>query len=539
MLSSTQYLVAPLMPATATTETPELRRSGFSLWTKLFLSAAIVVVLASAGITYLLVNWPFARQRLIDALQESSVRTVTIGRFRRTYFPPGCVAEDIRFLHRRDKNKPPLITIQAIVVEGSYLGLIRSPARLTKVLVRGMHVTVPPTQPGETNPVMPLTDVNSKRPIVIGTVIADGTVLDFISSRQGTERFQLVLEKLALEGVGNNKPISYRASIQNSDPPGLIQSTGRVGPWVSDDPGQTSVIGSFSYEHANLGVFSGLSGILSSGGQFSGKLTQIKILGNYEVANFHVAHSAHTQRLMAAYQATVNANNGDTLLDQIQSHFNRTVLVLKGAVSGASGSKGKVVTLDVVTKQGRIEDLLDMFLSAPRPALTGSIDARAKVIVPPGQMELLQKIDVVGDFGVTEGKFTNHNTQSVLNKLSSSAEQNAGNADKENPETALSNLKGHITAKNGLATLTDVSFGMPGAQAQIHGTFNLLTEEVNLHGVLITDGKLWVATSGFKSLLMHALTPFLKHSSHMTSVPFKITGKYPDPTIGLDLFAKN
>jgi AsmA-like C-terminal region len=503
-----------------------------------FVPAVILAVLASAGIIYLLVNWPFAKQRLIDALQESSVRTVTIGRFRRTYFPPGCVAEDIRFLHRRDRNKPPLITVQTIVVEGSYLGLITFPKRLTKVLVQGMHVTVPPTQPGETNPVMPLTDVKSERPIVIGTVIADGTVLDFISSRQGNERFQLVVEKLALEGVGNNKPILYKASIQNSEPPGLIQSTGRVGPWVSDDPGQTPVIGSFSFEHANVGVFSGLSGILSSGGQFSGRLAQIKVSGNCEVPNLHVAHSAHAERLMAAYQATVNANNGDTLLDQIQSTFNRTVLVSKGAVSGAAGSKGKVVTLDVTTKQGRIEDLLDMFLSAPTAALTGSINARARVIVPPGPMEFLQKIDVEGDFGLSDGKFTNHDTQNVLNKLSSSAEQNERKAEKENPETALYNLKGHITAKNGLATLTGISFSMPGADAQMHGTFNLLTEEVNLHGVLVTDGKLWAATNGFKSLLMHALTPFLKHSSHATSVPFKITGKYPAPSVALDLFAK-
>lgn len=523
------------MPATATTEKPELRRSRFPTWTMFLLAAAILVVLASAGIIYLLANWPFAKQRLIDALQESSVRSVTIGRFRRTYFPPGCVAEDIRFLHRRDKSKPPLIAIQTIVVEGSYLGLIRSPARLTKVLVRGMHVTVPPTQPGQTNPVMPLTDVNSAHPVVIGTVIADGTVLEFISSREGREPFQLVIEKLALEGVGNNQPISYRASIQNSDPPGLIQSTGRVGPWVSDDPGQTPVSGSFSFEHANLGVFSGVSGILSSGGQFSGRLNQIKVSGKCDVPNLHVAHSAHTERLGAAYQATVDANNGDTLLDQIQSSFNRTVLVSKGAVSGAGGNKGKTVTLDVITKQGRIEDLLDMVLSAPAAAVTGSIDARAKVIVPPGPMEFLEKINVEGDFGLTGGKFTNQTKQNALNKLSSSAEQNESKAEKENPETALSNVKGHITAKNGLATLTNISFSMPGAEAQIHGTFNLLTEEVNLHGVLVTDGKVWEATHGIKSLLMHALTPFLKHRSHTTSVPFKITGKYPNPSIGLDL----
>src|SRR5450755_1787679 len=201
------------MPLSAISTNPVLPKPAVPPATLVLSAVAAVVVLGFAGCAYLLANWPFAEQRLIDALQESSVRTVTIGSFHRTYFPPGCVAQDIRFLHRQDKSKPPLITVRKIVIEGSYLGMIDSPKRLAKVLVQGMHVTVPPDRPDGTNPVMPLTDVNSKRPIVIGTVIADGTVLDFVSSREGREPLQLVLEKLALDGVGNNQPISYRATI--------------------------------------------------------------------------------------------------------------------------------------------------------------------------------------------------------------------------------------------------------------------------------------------------------------------------------------
>jgi hypothetical protein len=36
----------------------------------------------------LALNWPFQKQDLIDILQERSGRSVTIGRFERTYFPP-------------------------------------------------------------------------------------------------------------------------------------------------------------------------------------------------------------------------------------------------------------------------------------------------------------------------------------------------------------------------------------------------------------------------------------------------------------------
>jgi AsmA-like C-terminal region len=523
------------MPLSAISTNPVLPKPAVPPATLVLSAVAAVVVLGFAGCAYLLANWPFAEQRLIDALQESSVRTVTIGSFHRTYFPPGCVAQDIRFLHRQDKSKPPLITVRKIVIEGSYLGMIDSPKRLAKVLVQGMHVTVPPDRPDGTNPVMPLTDVNSKRPIVIGTVIADGTVLDFVSSREGREPLQLVLEKLALDGVGNNQPISYRATIQNSEPPGLIESTGRFGPWISDHPGQTAVSGSFTFTHADLGVFKGLSGMLSSAGQFSGSLAHIKISGRCELPNLHVARSAHTENVTSEFQATVNATDGDTVLEQVQSRINRTALVSKGTVSGETGKKGKVVILNVSSADGRIEDFLDTVLSARIPALTGSINLRAKVIIPPEKVEFLRKIELEGDFGVVNGKFASEGTQNALNKLSGSSRPAQTASDME---TALSNLKGHIAAKNGLATLTAVSFSIPGADAQIHGTFNLLTDQVDLHGVLRTDGKVWAVTHGFKSLMMHAIAPFLKHKSGTTSVPFKITGKYPDPSISLDLFAK-
>src|SRR5260370_42446819 len=93
------------------------RRSG-----RRWLTGALIglALLAIVGISLLAFNWPFTKQAVIDALQESSVRSVTIDRFYRTYWPPGCVAEGISFLHRKHKNKPPLITIQRLTIQGGY-----------------------------------------------------------------------------------------------------------------------------------------------------------------------------------------------------------------------------------------------------------------------------------------------------------------------------------------------------------------------------------------------------------------------------------
>lgn len=504
----------------------------------LLLTGLALLLSLGMGGALLVANWPFTRQSVIDALQESSARTVTIDRFYQTYFPPGCVAEGIAFLHRKHKDTPHLITVQKLTIEGSYSGLIGSPKRLPRVRVLGMHITVPPRNPDGTSPGMPLTDVKSSRPIVIGTVFADAVVLDVMSAQPGKVAYNLVIDKLALDGVGNNKPISYRAKISNTEPPGEIQSTGRFGPWNAEDPGRTPITGSYTFEHADLGVFKDISGILSSSGEFSGTLDRLEISGRANVPNFHVTHSGHTTPVTTQFHASVHATDGDTLLENVHSHFNRTILVSNGSVAGRQGEKGKTVSLVVSTTNGRIEDLLHLVIAAKRLPMTGSVSLRAKVVVPPDRRAFLEKVKVEADFGLLSGKFTSGETQGPLNKLSRSAHGKQTQEEKEDPETALSNLKGHVSAQHGIATLTNVFFSIPGAQAQVGGTYNLVTQEVNLHGVLRTDGKVYVMTQGFKSFLLRAMTPFLKHEARATIVPFKVTGTYPNTTIGLKLFSK-
>jgi hypothetical protein len=64
-----------------------------------------------------------------------------------------------------------------------------------------------------------------------------------------------------------------------------------------------------------------------------------------------------------------------------------------------------------------------------------------------------------------------------------------------------------------------------------------VSKAVNLQGVLRTNGKLSDTTSGFKSLVIKALSPFLKRRS-ITVVPFTITGTAGNPSFALDLDGK-
>jgi hypothetical protein len=77
----------------------------------------------------------------------------------------------------------------------------------------------------------------------------------------------------------------------------------------------------------------------------------------------------------------------------------------------------------------------------------------------------------------------------------------------------------------------------PETRARMDGTYNLLTEDVNLTGTLQTDGKLSDTQKGFKSFAIQVITPFLKKHK-ATVVPFEIKGKYGEVSTRLDLDGK-
>jgi len=96
-------------------------------------------------------------------------------------------------------------------------------------------------------------------------------------------------------------------------------------------------------------------------------------------------------------------------------------------------------------------------------------------------------------------------------------------------------LRGHVLLRHGIATLSNLSFGVPGALAQMRGTYNLITEKIDLHGTLKTQAEVSKTTHGIKSLMLKVLDPFFKNKPDGYLAPVKITGTYDHPMFGLDL----
>jgi len=499
--------------------------------------ASLLLVVAIAA-TLLVLNWPFTEPAVARALQDRFARNVKIGAFHRTYFPPGFIAQDVQFLHRKRQDLPPLITVQTLTVRASYSGLLRIHQQLNTVQIAGLHVIIPPKSSGGTKQVFPLTTSVSGKNLAIGEIATDNAVLEFLPRQRGADRFVLKIDHLVLDHVGQNDPLTFHARFNNTEPPGEIRSDGQFGPWNDNDPAATTVSGAYTYQHVNLAAFEGIAGTLSSVGNFSGTIGHIDGEGNIDIPDFKVTGSSHVVHLSSTYQAVIDGTNGDTHLTNVESHFGRTTVFSQGDVKGQPGAHGKTVTLAMHVTQGRVEDLLRLFTGSAQPAENGAVRLQMKVNLPPGPLTFLRRLRLDGDFGIGAAHFTDPKIQLPVNRLAESAHGKKKDQEEADPATVLSNLKGHVSAKAGIAQLSNVSFTEPGTLAEVAGTYDLINKNVNLKGVLHTKGKLADTTSGFKSVVLKALGPFIKKRS-ITVVPFTVTGTSSDPSFALDLLGKD
>ena len=476
-------------------------------------------------------SFPFTREKVLAALEQSSARDVTIQGFSNSYFPPGCVVKGISFAHRRRKDLPPLITVEELTIKATYTGMIGFHKEVSAVHVKGMHVLIPPPHPDGKRPqVFPLTAVEKGNGVLIKSIDVDGVLLEFLSTKPNTDSYKIDIQKLNLHNVAKDSPISFDAALWDSKPSGHITSTGRFGPWNADDPGSTPVQGSFRYENVKLNSLPGLNGTLGSQGNYTGTLAQLKANGVVDIPDFRVAHSSHTLHLNTSYQADVNATNGDVILQATTTRFKQTAVESAGTITGDPKHHGKTVKLNMTVAAGRVEDLMDVVTQAKVAAMQGAVQAHAAVTLPFDSRPFLERIGLQGEFHIGSATFRSLQLQGSLNKLEESSKGENGEA-----QTAFSNMHGHVVMANGVATFSDLSFQIEGSQANMRGTYNLMTEIVDLHGTLATTGKLASTTSGVKSVVMTLITPFFHKHQGARIFPIKITGPYGHAQVGLDM----
>ena len=503
-------------------------------WLEAIIIFAVVLLTAEILLTRF---FPFSEKNVTESLQETFPSKLKIDHFHSVYFPrPGCEAEGVTFRSLSGASgEPPLVTIQKLIIQGSYANFLFRPHHISRVILQGLRIRLPaPGKDGEFKG--GYTDTQT----TIGELVANGAVLEIERSNKPPLRFDL--HEINLGSVSAKDGMSYKVGMQNPEPPGEIRSSGHFGPFNANNPGQTAVSGTYSFHRGDLDVFGGIGGIVESEGKFSGPLKHVDVQGTADVPDFEVDRSGHKGHLSTQFQGTLDGTNGDVALNNVDAAYQNTKFTAKGSITDKRGYDRKFTSLDFAVRAGLVQDILRLIVKENRSPMSGVISLQAHSTVPPEGKPFLEEVTLQGDFDISDGHFENPNRQQKVNDLSETARglkkpqrDEDKDADNSNPaENVISHAHGHVDLKDGVATITNLSFTVPGAEALMRGTFNVLNEKIDLHGTMKMDAKFSQSASGIKSLFAKVLDPFF-NKKQGSVVPVVVDGTYHQPHFGIDL----
>jgi hypothetical protein len=472
---------------------------------------------------------PLTRQWVIAALEDRYRSKVEIQDFHAHLFPrPSAVAEGLQFRQNGRSDVPPFITIRKLTVEAGFLGLLEHPRKIDRVRAEGLQIHVPPKkeqQPGKTE-----SSGSQYSRFVVREFIADGTALELLPKDPAKKTKLFEIGKLDMHSVGLDRALNFVSVLTNPTPPGEIHSKGEFGPWQRDDPSATPVAGTYTFDHADLSVFKGIAGTLSSTGKYQGQLGHIEVQGDTDTPDFALTSGGHRVDLKTHFHSIVDGANGDTLLQLVDAHFLHSRVLAAGGVTNKPGVEGKTVSLNLNVTQARVEDMLLLAMKSQPAPLSGGVSFQGKLIIPPGKREVLDKIYISAGFSIQSARFANLDVQQKIHELSRRAR---GQTEPDSSEKIASNMKGRFELKDGVARFSQLSFGVPGALIQLTGSYGLRSEQLNFVGEARLDAKLSQMTTGVASRLLKVVDPFFRKNG-ATVIPIKIEGTRAQPHVSLN-----
>ena len=412
------------------------------------IGAVVATIVVGIAFIILLLRWPFSEVRVARSLGETISGSATIKTLRATYIPyPGCVAENVTLRRSSDPaSTPPLATIQTIAIQTRYVDLFVRPGYIARMVLNGLYVRIPPR--GTATKSSP--SQNSSANMQVGEIVANGATLE-IGRRGQKQPLKFEIHQLSMKSVSATTAMAYRAALTNALPRGEIRSTGHFGPWNSNDPGQTPLSGSATFQLANLSAFSGIAGTLSSDQVFEGTLSRIDVKGRVTIPDFRLTKTDNQQPLDSQFHLSVDAMNGDVFLQQVDAQIVRTKISAHGSIAGKKGQKGKSTAIDLSIDSGRIQDVLRLFSTETHPPMDGIANFRAQITVPPRGLPFLREVRATADFQISHGRFEKPSTQANANTLSERGRGEKGGKKDAKSENVFANVRGHVVLNGGTA----------------------------------------------------------------------------------------
>lgn len=499
---------------------------------------------------------PFMRTRLLEALGEHFHARVELDSFHLTVgkgieaegkglriWPPASLqgVTDPGVSGAGD----PLIKVDEFRFRAPLRYKLGAPVRISKVELKGVEVHLPPSshlshgaaQNGEG-------DVGIN--FVVDGVECEGAKLVLETSKPGKLPMEISIAKFELKGANGKEiepgaPVRFVAELTSPKPVGTVHSTGTFGPWVVSDPGESAVQGTYTFDHADLASFKGIAGILSSTGGYEGTLRELTVDGETDTPDFRLTHFGNALGLHTRFHAMVDATNGDTRLEPVDATLGRSHFVATGQVvrvpdpaapKDHPASKGHDIALDVTVDGGHIEDFLRLASHGGNPLLTGVLKMQATVHIPPGSEPVHERLGLKGKFNLEDAAFSSTKIQDYITELSLRGQGRPREVKAADPNAVRSTMNGDFAMAQGVITLPEMEYTVPGAAIDLQGTYGVEGGALNFQGKAKLDATVSQLVGGVVGELLKPADRFFKKDGAGTEIPVRISGTEKDPEVG-------
>jgi hypothetical protein len=443
----------------------------------------------------------------------------------------------------------PLITIRTFHFGASLSGLFLKPTHVGTVHVEGLALVIPPREVRQQAAAARAPQPRKKPTkikIQVDEIVLDDSQLVIETLKPGKDPKVFVLKHVVLHDFGPDTPWPYTASITNAIPKGEIEAHGTFGPWETESPGDSNLTGHYTFDHADLNPIKGIGGLLDSIGDFDGQLDKIAVHGTANVPAFTLDTANHPLPLTTKFEATVDGTTGDTYLHHVDAVLGHSHFTTQGEIVNVKG-KGHIIDLDLDIPAGRLEDFLQLAVKTQPVIMTGVLQTKTHLHIPPGKISVAQKIELNDRFTLHGIHFTNPSWQDRVDDLSLRAQGHPDETKKEQlkrglpaPADIRSQMTGRFRMNNGKLDFSDLDYQLPGATVTLDGVYTLDGKVFDFHGHARTEAKpSEMVVSGWKSFLLKAVDPFVAKNGAGMELPIKISGTNGSPKFGLDFGHKD
>jgi hypothetical protein len=432
-------------------------------------------------------------------------------------------------------DSPPLFAIQKFRCDVNLESLLHPPVVVSQVSVDGMEIQVPPRRELPRPPIAAGMEPGSQQ-----SASSPGVTIEKVSIQharlvlhpRNPRRFPLRfdIQSLQLESGGAGAPMQYDASLTNAKPPGKIHTTGTFGPWRADEPGDTPIAGEYRFEKADLGVFAGIAGTLESSGRFEGRLSAITAHGQASVPDFRLRMTGNPVPLFARFAVLVDGTSGNTILQPVAATLGSTNFTTSGGIIRHEANQPRAISLDVAMPNGNLRDVLRLAMKGT-PFMEGRLKLNTRIDIPPLTAKVREKLELDGRFEVREGKFLHSTIQNQIDSLSKRAQGQPRNPD---TDQVVSQMMGVFHLEDAAVRFQSLSFGIPGADIDLAGDYNLDSDALAFGGTLKLQATVSQMVTGWKKVLLKPVDRLFEKEGAGTFLRIRVEGTSRAPKFSVE-----